>query len=96
MYPLAFILLVGILRKDKNVFYYVLPLSVIGWLISIYHNLIYYHVISEGFSPCTDGVPCTTRQFFLFGFVSIPLLSLIAFTVINFCGIVYLRLKRWG
>lgn len=83
MYPLVFILAVGILRKDKTVWAYVLPISVVGWLIALYHNLVYYSVISENFVPCTEGVSCTTRFFAWFGFITIPLLSLIAFTVIN-------------
>ncbi len=90
MYPLTLLILVGILRKDRGVAYYVLPLSIIGWIISFYHNLLYYHIVSETLAPCVNGVSCTTKFFALFGFVTIPLLSLIAFTVINICMIWYL------
>lgn len=85
MYPLSVILLIGLRRRDKNVFYYAAPLAISGWLIALYHNLIYYHVISEAFVPCSEGIPCTAKQFFWFGFLSIPLLSLAAFSVINVC-----------
>lgn len=87
MYPLVFVLGTGIVRKEKKLYQYVLPLSVIGWVIALYHNLIYYHVISENFAPCSIDVPCTTKFFAWFGFVTIPLLSFIAFTVINICMI---------
>jgi disulfide bond formation protein DsbB len=50
MYPLALILLVGIWKKDKNVDSYVLPFSILGFLIALYHNLLYYN-ISQFSSP---------------------------------------------
>ncbi len=90
MYPLVLILAVGVSKKDKKIYNYVLPLSIVGWFIALYHNLLYYHVISETLAPCTNDVPCTTKFFAWFGFITIPLLSLIAFSVINGC-MFYLR-----
>lgn len=80
MYPLVAILTVGILLKDKRVSRYVLPLSILGFVVAAYHNLVYYGVIPE---VCVQGVSCTTRFFAWFGFVTIPLLSLTAFAVIT-------------
>jgi disulfide bond formation protein DsbB len=93
MYPLVAILLVGLITKDKKVYRYVFPLSITGFIFSLYHNLLYYGVISEGFQPCTVGVPCTTKFFAWFGFITIPFLSFIAFAVINSCMILNIRLK---
>ncbi len=89
MYPLVAILAVGILKKDRKVYQYVFPLSITGFLVSIYHNLLYYHVFPEGVIPCVQGVSCTTRFFAWFGFISIPLLSLTAFAIINLCLFAY-------
>lgn len=86
MYPLVAILAVGILRKDKAIWAYVLPLSILGWLVAAYHNLLYYGVIQQ---VCVQGVSCTTRFFAWFGFMTIPLLSLIAFTVITTCLLIF-------
>ncbi len=80
MYPLVAVLAVGILLKDKRVSTYVLPLSIGGFLIAAYHNLLYYGVIQE---VCKQGVSCTTRFFAWFGFITIPLLSLLAFAIIT-------------
>ncbi len=82
MFPLVLILMVGILRKDARVYLYVLPLAWIGWIISLYHNLLYYKIIPDTISPCSTGVSCTTKFIEYFGFVTIPLLAFIAFTVI--------------
>lgn len=91
MYPIAIILAVGILRKDQNVPYYVLPLSSIGLIIALYHNLLYFGVIPESIAPCVSGVSCTTKLIEWFGFVTIPLLSLVAFSLISVCMIISIR-----
>lgn len=85
MYPLVAILTVGILKKDKNVVWYVAPLSGVGWGIALFHNLLYYKILPESAAPCVAGVSCTTKFIQWFGFVTIPLLSLVAFTVILGC-----------
>ncbi len=89
MYPLFLILLVGILRKDKNLPYYVLPLSIIGIIISLFHNLLYYKIIPDNLAPCANGVSCTTKFIEYFGFVTIPLLSFIAFLIITISMLLY-------
>lgn len=94
MYPMAIILAVGILRKDKGLPLYVLPLSLIGMTIGIYHNLLYYNIIPEAIAPCQAGVSCTTKFIEWFGFVTIPLLSLSAFTVITVCMIIVWKISR--
>ncbi|MEI6327579.1 MAG: disulfide oxidoreductase [Candidatus Roizmanbacteria bacterium] len=82
MYPQVLILGIACFKKDINVLRYTIPLTMVGLVISLYHNLIYYKIISEGFVPCSAGASCTTKYFAYFGFVTIPLLSFIAFTVI--------------
>ena len=82
MFPLVLTLIVGILRRDARVHLYVLPAAIIGWIIAFYHNLLYYKIIPDTLAPCTTGVSCTTKFIEYFGFVTIPLLSFIAFTVI--------------
>jgi len=85
LYPLVLIFTVGIFERDQRMTRYAWPLVGLGLLTAIYHSLLYYHVIPEGISPCTQGASCTERQIEWFGFVSIPLLSLLAFLVIAAC-----------
>jgi disulfide bond formation protein DsbB len=89
MYPLVFILAVGIIREDKKVHEYVLPLSITGWFIALYHNLLYYKILPQSFETCKNGVSCTTKYFQLFGIFTIPSLAFIAFTVITILMFVY-------
>jgi disulfide bond formation protein DsbB len=93
MYPIAFISAVGLFRKDKNSIFYIAPLSIFGMIISLYHNLIYYSIIPEAIKPCTISVPCTTRQLDLLGFISIPLMTLTAFVLINISLFLYYKLN---
>lgn len=93
LYPLAVILTVGILRKDKFIDLYILPLSILGLIISLYHNLLYYHILPESAVPCSSGISCTTKLIELFGFVTIPLMSFAAFAVITICMIIYRKSK---
>lgn len=82
MYPLVAIIAVGIIRKDKAVSAYVLPLSIIGAGIALYQNLLIWRVVSESLAPCTTGVSCVTQTFTVLNFITIPLLSLAAFVLI--------------
>lgn len=94
MYPLILISAVGILKKDKAIADYVLPLSVTGLLIAIYHNLLYYKILPESVAPCAQGISCTTKQIEWFGFITIPLLSLLTFALITLCMIIYKRFNK--
>lgn len=91
MYPLIPIIIVGILKKDKNLPYYVLPLSIMGMAFALYHHLLQIGVISETLAPCAFGVSCTTKYLDLFGLVTFPLLSFLAFTLITLAMVAHLR-----
>lgn len=89
MYPLALILPIGILSQDAKLRRYSLPLALVGLTIASYHVLLYYGVIPESIVPCTQGVSCTSRQIEWLGFITIPLLSWVAFTLISLSLIFY-------
>jgi disulfide bond formation protein DsbB len=82
MYPLVAIFLTSLISFDRSVIKFSLPLVVLGWLIAVYHNLLYYNILPESASPCIQGISCTTVQINWFGFITIPLLSLTAFTLL--------------
>lgn len=88
MYPLVLIIPVNIVRKDKGLFWYVMPLTIVGACIALYHNLLYYGILPESIAPCAQGVSCTTKLIEWFGFVTIPLLSLAAFISIAVCMLI--------
>lgn len=83
MYPLTGIIAFGMLRKDTNVPHLVLPFSVLGMGVALYHYLLQKTMIFSSVSTCQVGVPCSTMWFNWFGFVTIPFLALSAFTIIT-------------
>ncbi len=89
MYPLAIIIPIGIVKKDKKIYQYVLPLAIVGSIFGFYHNLLYYGIVPESLAPCVAGVSCTTKFIEFFGFITIPFLSLSAFLVIIACMLLY-------
>ncbi len=89
MYPLVVIIAVGIAKRDVLWRWYAVPLAVIGLGIAVYHNLLYYHIIPESITPCTEGISCTSVQIEWLGFITIPLMSLTAFSIINAIILIY-------
>lgn len=83
MYPLVIILAWVMINRVQAWKALILPFSIIGMLIAGYHCLLYYKILPEAIAPCTAGVSCTTQFIEYFGFITIPLLSLIAFTLIT-------------
>ncbi len=81
IFPMVLILGAGFLLKDKKVFWYSFPLSLIGWLISLYHNLLYYKIIPKPLVACSSGSSCTEKQIEYLGFISIPLMALASLTL---------------
>ncbi len=84
MYPLVIILPVGIILKDKRVAYYVLPFSILGALLALYQYLLQFTPLSK-INPvaCNSLNPCEAIQMAYFGFITIPLLSFLAFVAIT-------------
>lgn len=82
LYPLVFIFGAALWTNDRGYKKYALPLALVGLAIAIYHNLLYFGVITEALAPCTQGVSCSSKQLELFGFITIPLLSFLGFLFI--------------
>lgn len=82
MFPLVLMLGMGLYLQDPRSGFYALPLAVLGWLVALYHCLLYGGFIPQGLQPCGEGNSCATQKLELVGFITIPLLSLCAFTLI--------------
>jgi disulfide bond formation protein DsbB len=92
MFPLVFVLAVGLFPFDPRVLRYAAPLAIGGWLVAAYHVLLTWGVIPETLSPCTQGIPCSKVEAVWFGFITIPLLSLLSFSLIG-AALVWARRK---
>ncbi len=87
MYSLLPIITIALLKKEKKIYHYTLPMALLGITVSIYHNLLYTGIIkNEGF--CSTGISCTSKFIEYFGFVTIPFLAFVGFTVIIILSII--------
>lgn len=77
MYSTAFILGLSIFKKDNNVIPYALLLSFAGALFATFHNLLPFF----GSGVVCGDISCTKNYFTMFGYVTIPLLSLSSFVL---------------
>ena len=94
LFPLVIILARGLFPHDRHVIKYAWPLAALGWLLAAYHNLLYEELIPTGMQPCGKGISCSEEHIELFGFLSIPQLSLISFTTVLFILIILQRRSR--
>lgn len=83
MYPLVFLLGIAFYKNDRAIYQYVLPLSIIGIIISGYHYALQKIPSLDDFSVCASGVPCSGEYINWLGFITIPLLSFVAFSIIT-------------
>lgn len=82
MYPVVLISIISVIRKDHGAIYYIRVMSLLGLLMASYHYALQkVSFLGDGFSACT-GVSCTVQYIDWLGFITIPFLSLIAFTLI--------------
>lgn len=80
MYPQVLILGIAAVKNDLSVKKYILPMSVIGAAIAVYHYILQMSPIPL---PCTDEIAsCTAKQFAHYGYITIPFMSFVAFALI--------------
>jgi disulfide bond formation protein DsbB len=91
MYPLVPILLAGLLPLDRRVTRYALPLAIFGWMTAFYHLLMYVGIVPESLQPCGSGPSCVQDDLGLFGFVNIPMLSLLSFSAVIALLLVFMK-----
>lgn len=82
MFPLVLMLGIGTYRDDPHCIRYALPLAMVGWLLAVYHCLLYAGLIPTGLQPCGAAGSCAKIDLALAGFITIPLLSFAAFSII--------------
>ncbi|WP_275546069.1 disulfide bond formation protein B [Pseudomonas sp. Marseille-Q0931] len=82
MFPLVPMLGVACYLSDARVWRYAVPVAAVGWLVALYHNLLYFKLIPETIKPCGMGPSCSGADMTVFGSLPLPLLSLVVFTLI--------------
>ncbi|WP_085520502.1 disulfide oxidoreductase [Tuberibacillus sp. Marseille-P3662] len=81
MYPMVILLGIACFKNDRGMSVYLLPLTVIGGLISILHLAEQHLGLFQ--TICTGTVPCSGKYIQWLGFMTIPLLALMAFILVS-------------
>ncbi len=82
LYPLIIMLPLGLFPYDVKAIRYAMPLVVFGWFVALFHVLVVAEFIPESAQPCVKGIPCSEVHFTLLGFLNIPVMSLLTFSII--------------
>lgn len=94
MFPIAIVLGLGLWWQDYRVGRYGIAMAFGGGMIAVWHMALYVGLISERIQPCTaTGPSCTDSNQLIFG-VPIPLMALIAFTLIGILSALSLKVTR--
>ena len=81
MYPQAILFGLAFFKKDRNIFSYTIPLSLLGGIVALYHTYIQFGGTS--ITPCTAvGAECAKVFFVEFGYITIPTMSLSIFALL--------------
>lgn len=91
MYPLIILLGIASAKKDYKMSLYAVVLSSIGGLISLYHYLVQKVPALHELGNACGIVPCNTDYINWFGFITIPFLALIAFTLISILQVIVMK-----
>lgn len=82
MYPIVFILGLGIFKKDFSALTYSMLLSVIGGIIAIYHMSLQFGLSETQTCSIYSAVSCSNPYIQSFGYVTIPVMSFTGFVLI--------------
>lgn len=90
IYPQVVLYAIALLKEDRAIFRYTFALSLIGVGFALYHN--YLDFGGAAIIACDASVSCTARYVNEFGFVTIPLMSLLS--LISLAIIAWIGLER--
>lgn len=83
LYPIFILVATKIIFKKTLDKLFILILSLIGNAFAIYHVLVQEFGLGKQFLNCAADNPCDVIDLELFGFLTIPIMSLIAFSTMT-------------
>lgn len=92
LYPIALISTLALLKGDRSIYTYTVPLSGIGALISLYHH--YLQMGGSAVLGCpAAGADCAKRIIFEFGYITFPLMAFSLFVMLCVIGLINIYRK---
>lgn len=94
MYPVILISGIGLFQKNANIALTTAVFSFIGGGISLYHYGIQKLAFLSDSAPACGDVPCTGQYVNYLGFVTIPFLALLAFSLIFITSLFIMKWQK--
>ncbi len=92
IYPQALLAGFALWRKDSTIVDTLLPLSVIGFLLTLYHSFVLWG--GKSFLTCTqEGAACSKLYVMEYGYITIPVMALSCFVYLLAVSWVYKKAK---
>lgn len=82
MYPIFILTTIALIFRIHIQKIFILALSFGGLIFAIYHYLMQTFGLFKEISSCSVTKPCDAVDIIYFGFITIPFLSLLSFTII--------------
>jgi disulfide bond formation protein DsbB len=92
MYPLVLILPLALFPLDIRVLRYAGILVLFGWVTALFHVLLVGGYIPKNAQPCVQDIPCSETHLNVFGFLNMPMMSLLTFSIM---GLLLFFVKNW-
>jgi disulfide bond formation protein DsbB len=94
MYPQTIITFIAIIKKEKNIVDYLLPLSILGAIVAFYHSLVQWG-IGTGLLGCTAvGGECAKVYVLEYGFITIPFMAFTTFVYLIGISLIYYKARK--
>ncbi len=88
MYPQVVFALIAYIKKDRSFVSYLLPLSIMGALLTTYHSFVLLG--GKSILPCTQaGSACSKLYVLEYGYVTIPMMALTIFVYLIVTSLIY-------
>ncbi len=91
VYPQALLLLMAIWKQDKGMVSYLLPLSILGAVVSLYHSMTHFG-LGDGVLACTSALgDCGKLYVFEYGYITIPFMAFTIFAYLLLASFIYFK-----
>lgn len=95
MYPQVLLSFLAIRKKDKSMIGYLLPMTILGALVALYHSLVHWGV-GVGLLACTTtGAECAKVYVMEYGYITIPFMALSSFVYLLTISVIYYNRQRY-
>lgn len=94
MYSQVLLFGVALWRQERIIAWYALTLSVLGFVLSLYHHYLQMGGTSTIPCPATGAGDCAKRFLFEFGYITMPLTGASLFALVSILMIFVIRAAR--